>query len=165
MTVQAEQVPRAVPKRLKTFGDGTPYVEAGFWRTFLAWLVDIAVSLLCAGVGVVVLALVDRTANLGGGVLVLCMVAILVLVPLLYGGLCYRGGRALGAVLAGTRLVRVADGGRLGAKAPWAMLIRTILLPLLVFALIAAVFGGSGGAPGGSTIRVSVDVRATARLR
>ncbi|MDI5980613.1 RDD family protein [Amycolatopsis magusensis] len=165
MTVQAEQVPRTADKRLKTFRNGIYFVEAGFWRTFLAWLVDIAVFLLGAGAGVVVLAVVDRTANLGAGALVLGIVGILLLVPLLYGGLCYRNGRALGAVLAGTRLVRFADGGRLGAKAPWAMLIRTILLPLLVFALIAAVFGGSGGAPGGSTIRVSVDVRATARLR
>ncbi|QFU91929.1 RDD family protein [Amycolatopsis sp. YIM 10] len=138
-----------------------PYVEAGTWRKFLAWLVDSAVCLLGALAGVVVLSLVDRSAHLTDGVLVLSMPAILIVVPLLYGLCCYRDGRALGAVLTGTRLVRVADGGRIGGKAPWAMLVRTVLLPLLLAAVIAGALAGGGTAPGGggSQVRVAVDAR------
>ncbi|WP_410657174.1 RDD family protein [Amycolatopsis sp. lyj-112] len=154
-----------VAKRVASFRDGAPYVEAKAWVQFLAWLVDFVVLVLGAGVGIVVLAVVDRTANLDNGVLALSMVAILFLVPLLYGGACYRNGRALGAVLTGTRLVRVADGGRIGAKAPWAMLVRTILMPLLLTVVIGGALAGGGGAPGGSQVRVSVDVGATGRLR
>jgi hypothetical protein len=84
-------------------------------------------------------------------------------VPLLYG-MCYRNGRALGAVLTGTQLVRVADGGRIGRKAPWAMLVR-VLMPLLFIGVIVGALGGAGGPPGGSMVRVSVDARATRQLR
>jgi hypothetical protein len=108
---------------------------------------------------------VDRTADLDNGTIALAVIAILFLVPLLCG-LCYRNGRALGAVLTGTQLVRVADGGRIGGKAPWAMLIRTFLMPLLLIALIMSALAGGGSAPGGgSEARVSVDARATRRLR
>ncbi|MGC7095163.1 RDD family protein [Amycolatopsis lurida] len=136
-----------------------PYVEARTWRQFLAWLVDFTVFLLGSLVGVVVLSLVDRSAHLAGGVLVLSMVAILIGVPLLYGLCCYRNGRALGAVLTGTRLVRAADGGRIGGKAPWAMLVRTVLMPLLLVAVIVGALTGGGTGPGGSQVRVTVDAR------
>lgn len=142
-----------------TFGNGTPYVQARTWRRFLAWLVDFIVYLLGVVAGFVVLAAVFRNADLADGVLVGFVLGLLFVVPLLYG-LCYRGGRALGAVLTGTRLVRLSDGGRIGAKGPWAMLIRTVLLPLLLIVVIGGVLGGGGGAaPGGSQTRVSVDAR------
>ncbi|MFD5095006.1 hypothetical protein ACFWMR_30700 [Amycolatopsis thailandensis] len=162
---RAEQVfgPRTA-KRVATFGDGMSYVEAGFWAQSFAWLVDFVVFVLGVGVGVLVLALVDLSVNLDNGVIALAVLAILFVVPLLYG-LCFGNGRALGAVLTGTRLTRAADGGRIGKKAPWAMLIRTVLMPLLLVAVLAAAFTGGGTAPGGSPARVSVDVRATRRLR
>ncbi|OXM52673.1 hypothetical protein [Amycolatopsis alba] len=151
--------PRAA-KRVTVFRDGTSYVEAGAGRQFVAWLVDFAVFVLGVVTGVLVLAGVDRTANLDGGLIALAMLAILFAVPMLYG-VCYGNGRALGAVLAGTRLVRISGGGRIGKKAPWAMLIRTVLMP----ALLAAMHTWGGGAPGGSLARVSVDIGATGRLR
>jgi len=163
--VRAERVlgPRTA-KRLATFRDGVRYVKAGGWARFLAWLVDLVVIVLGVGVGVVLLGGVDRTADLDNGTLALGVIAILFLVPLLYGGLCYRNGRALGAVLTGSQLVRSADGGRIGGKAPWAMLVRT-LMPLLVIGAIVGALGGGGSPPGGSTARVSVDPRAIRQLR
>lgn len=68
----------------------------------------------------------------------------------------YRGG----TLATGTRLVRVKDGSRVGlAKAGWAMLIRTLLMPLLFLAAI----GGSADGPG--VVRVSIDSKATERLK
>jgi hypothetical protein len=161
--VRAEQVlgPQTAT-RLATFGDGGLYVEAGGWARFLAWLVDFVVFVLGVGVGFVVLAVVGLTTDLDNGVLTLGLIAVLILVPLLYGT-CYRNGRALGAVLTGTRLVRVADGGRIGRKAPWAMLVR-ILMPLLVIGAIVGALGG-GGNVADPMARVSVDARATRQLR
>jgi hypothetical protein len=72
----------------------------------------------------------------------------------------YRDGRALGAVCTGTRLVRTRDGGRIGAQGPWAMLVRNILLPLLVAALVFC-----GGTVGGELPRTSIDVARTRRLQ
>ncbi|MBN6038307.1 RDD family protein [Amycolatopsis sp. 195334CR] len=141
-----------------TFEDGKPYVKAGTWRLFLAWLVDFVVFVFGVLAGVVVLSVVDLKAQLDNGVIALGLVAIMFLVPLLYG-LCYRNGRALGAVLTGTRLVRVADGGRIGGKGPWAMLVRTVLLPLLLVVVIVGALTGGGSAPGGSQVRISVDDR------
>ncbi|GAB3432046.1 RDD family protein [Actinophytocola sediminis] len=156
--------PRAA-KRLAAFRDGVLYVKAREWTLLLAWLVDFVVFVLVAGIGVLVLAGVDNSANLQNGVLVSVLLGILFLVPMLYGGLCYRNGRALGAVLTGTQLVRYANGGRIGAKAPWAMLVRTLLMPVLFFIVIAGALTGGGSAPGGSLVRVGVDATATRQLR
>ncbi len=90
--------------------------------------------------------------------LLLVLVALPVVVPPLYG-LCYGNGRALGAVLTGTRLVRLRDGGRIGPKAPRAMAVRTLLLPLLLVAVVV------GGPAGGSLVRMSIDDDGTRRLR
>lgn len=155
-------------KRLATFRDGVRYVKAGRWARFLGWLVDVVVIVLGMGVGVIVLAGVDRAAGLDKGILTLAVIAILFLVPLLYGGLCYRDGRALGAVLTGTRLVRTADGNRIGGKAPWVMLGRPfIFLKPLFFVMVLVSALDGGGPPGGSSTpsRVSVDTRATRQLR
>ncbi|GAA1354298.1 RDD family protein [Saccharothrix algeriensis] len=145
-------------KRLAAFGDGTLYVQAGEPVRFLAWLVDFAVFLLGSAAGIVVVALVDRRMELPGGTVALLFIGVLIAVPLLYG-LCYGNGRALGAVLTGTQLVRSRDGGRVGLQACWAMLVRTLLLPLLV---AAVVLGGAGA--GGSLARTSIDRTATRQL-
>lgn len=151
-------------KRIATFNDGVLYVRARAWTQFLAWLVDFIVFVLCWGVGVVVVAVVDRAANLDNRILPLGLIATLFLAPLVYGAF-YRNGRALGAVLTGTQLVRVADGGRIGGRAPWVMLIRTILIPLLFIVVIFGALAGGGSAPGGAERRVCVDVRAAGQLR
>lgn len=144
--------------KIETFDNGTPYVVAGGWAGFFTWLIDFVVYLFGVMVGFVTLAVATRSRELDGGVIVLIMLGLLVGVPILYG-LFYTNGRALGAVLTGTRLVRHRDGGRIGAKGPWAMLIRSLLLPVL---LLAMVFGG--GTVGGSMVRVSIDVARTRRL-
>lgn len=165
-TVLAEQVlgPRTA-KRFAWFRNGVLYVKAREGAQFLAWLVDFVVFVLGVGVGILVVAGVDNKADLDNGTLALSLIAVLFLVPLLYG-LCYGNGRALGAVLTGTQLVRLADGGRIGGWAPWAMLVRTLLLPLLVVVVIAGALSGGGTAGGGGAgSRVCVDAKATRQLR
>ena len=148
-------------KRLAMFRNGVLYVNAGGWARFLGWLVDVVVSVLVMAVGVFVAVGVGLAAGLdnrtAGGI----GIATLFLAPLLYGGLCYRNGRALGAVLTGTQLVRTKDGGRIGGWASWAMLVR-VLFPLLAIGMIIGALGGGGTGP--SSDRVSVDPHAIRRL-
>ena len=153
-------------ERIGRFRDGSPHVRATRWRRFLAWLVDAVVMVLGLVVVLVILVGVDRAANVSDATMGLAMIAFVFVMPLLYGGLCFRDGRALGGVLTGTRLVRSADGGRIGGRAPWVMLARTFLPPPLLFVvLLIGALGGGGTAPGGSDVRVNVDTRATHRLR
>jgi hypothetical protein len=148
-------------KRLAMFHNGVLYVNPGRWARFLGWLVDVVVSVLGMAVGALVAVGVARAAGLdnraAGGI----GLAMLFLAPLLYGGLCFRNGRALGGVLAGTQVVRIKDGGRIGGWGSWAMLGR-VLFPLLVIGAIIGALGGGGTAPGSD--RVSVDPDAIRRL-
>lgn len=147
--------------RIDSFPDGVLYVRAGELRRLLAWLVDFVVFLLAVGVGLAVLSVPYAAGKIDDGQLALSLIALLVLVPPLYG-LCYGNGRALGAVLTGTRLVRLSDGGRIGLKAPWAMTVRTVLLPLLIVSTVVG--AAAGGGPPGSPVRTSIDNRSTRRL-
>jgi hypothetical protein len=144
--------------KVERFGDGTAYVRAGDLAMAVTWLVDFVVFVVGVAVGILVLAAVDNAQDLDDGVVALGLLALLFGVPLLYG-LFYTNGRALGAVLTGTRLVRARDGGRIGAKGPWAMLVRTILLPVLFVAIALGEFVSVG-----SLARVSIDVARTRRL-
>lgn len=148
-------------KRLAMFHNGVIYVKPGGWARFLGWLVDVVVSVLCMAVGVFVAAVVDLAADLDNGTGALIAIAMVFLAPLLYGGFCFRNGRALGGVLTGTQVVRIKDGGRIGGWAAWAMLTR-ILYPLLIIGAIVGALGGGGNAPGSD--RVSVDARAIRRV-
>lgn len=147
----------SVASRLKMFKNGTLYVEAPLSATFMAWLID---SVLVNGtaIGLGALYFVSSSVpNKDAGAVVIAFTLIFVL-PLLYGWF-YGDGRGVGALLAGTRLVRMKDGSRVGLrKAGWAMLIRTLLLPLT---LLAALSGSSGGH---EDIRVSIDVHANDQL-
>ncbi|MFG3341182.1 RDD family protein [Glycomyces sp. NPDC048151] len=143
--------------RVKAFGNGTRYVEAGGWARFFAWLIDAVIVLFGLLVGTGALAAADNALQIGGGAIAVGMLVLLFAVPLLYG-LCYTNGRALGALATGTRLVRVRDGGRIGAKGPWAMVVRTVLLPLLIIAVFV------GGTVDGSFVRTSIDVARTRGL-
>ena len=142
--------------KVKAFGDGTRYVEAGGWARAFAWLIDAVVVLFVFLAGTGALA-ADNAMQIGGSAIVIGMVVVLFGAPLLYG-LCYTNGRALGGLVTGTRLVRVRDGGRIGAKGPWAMVIRTVLLPLLIIAVIV------GGTVDGSFVRTSIDIARTRDL-
>jgi hypothetical protein len=150
--------------KIRTFGNGTPYMPAGGWAALFAWLIDFVVFVLGFAFAFVVLAGIDQARpeaqQLDSGTLVVVLLVLLFATPLVYG-LWFRDGRALGGVCTGTRLVRTRDGGRIGAKGPWAMLVRTILLPLL----IAAVVTGGGLGPGGEPPRTSIDVARTRRLQ
>jgi len=145
--------------KIETFGDGTPFVPAGELRRFFAWVIDFLVYVFGFAVGFVVLAVVDRARDFSDDVLAISAISLLFVVPLLYG-LFYTNGRGLGAVVTGTQLVRHADGSRIGAKGPWAMLVRTVLLPLLIIAVVVG-----GGGPGGSPARTNIDVARTRGLR
>ncbi|PRY59787.1 hypothetical protein [Glycomyces artemisiae] len=142
-------------QKIKAFADGTRYVEAGGWAMFFAWLVDFTVYLVLIGAGMgAVSPLFAMDENLATAV----VLTLPVLVPLVYG-LFYTNGRAIGALVTGTRLVRLSDGGRIGAKGPWAMLVRTLLLPLLIIGVVAG-----GGYADGTLKRGSIDVARTRRL-
>ncbi len=145
-----------VAKRVEPLENGRRYVRPRQWPLFAAWLVDFLVFVVCLSVGAIALASVPTLddAKVGLGVIVLIPA-----LPLLYG-VFYGTGRSLGALLAGTRLVRLKDGGRLGFSAPWAMLVRILLLPLLIVGSIT----GGGGSPPGSLRRGSLDIEATNRL-
>jgi hypothetical protein len=153
-----------VAKRIATFKDGVVYVQAREWLQFLAWLVDFVVFWLCGAVGFVIVAVVGRVADLDIETTTQGALVALLLTPLVYGAF-YGNGRALGAVLTGIQLVRIADGGRIGGKAPWAMVVRTILFPLLLIFVIFSALAGNSSMPGGGAARVSVDVEAIRRLR
>ncbi|MGC4938716.1 hypothetical protein [Kribbella sp. DT2] len=146
-----------VAKRVGTLKNGRRYVQAGQLATGMAWLADFLVFVVGLVAGTVVLA---SRPTLDDGQRGLGVIILLVAVPLLYG-VFYGTGRGLGGLLAGTRLVRVKDGGRVGFAGPWAMLVRVLLLP---FVIVAVVFGGGVGSPPGSFRRVSLDVAATNRL-
>lgn len=145
-----------VAKRLDTFKDGTFYVTAGDWARLFAWLVDFVLFALLALIGLGVLAV--AFPDVSGDVAALTMLGLLFGVPILYG-LCYGNGRALGAVLTGTRLVRHKNGQRIGAKACWAMLVRTVLFPPL---LIGMVFENAVNLA--TLARISIDDKATKQL-
>jgi hypothetical protein len=148
----------SVANRVKAYEDGTLYVEATLSSAFAAWLLD---SVLVNGTAIALGVLYyvrssDPNKAAGAGVIA---IALLIVLPLLYGWF-YGNGRGVGALLTETRLVRVKDGSRIGlGKAGWAMLIRTLLLPL---AFLAAI-GGSTSGPG--EVRVSIDVKASDQLR
>jgi hypothetical protein len=152
-----------IAKRVEPLGNGRRYVRAGQWALFLAWLVDFLVVVFGVGIGMVALVVTDRQVGLGDAVVGLGVIGLVPGIPLVYG-MCYGNGRALGAVLTGTRLVRLKDGGGLGFSAPWAMLVRVLLLPLLIVAVVVGALSGGGGSPPGSFIRASLDVDATHRL-
>ncbi|MBQ1046585.1 MULTISPECIES: RDD family protein [unclassified Micromonospora] len=150
-------------KRIAAFDSGALYVRAGTGAQAMAWLIDFTVFLFGVGAGFVALSLVDREVTLSDNLVSGVGLSLLVVVPLLYG-LCYGNGRALGALLTGTQLVRTRDGGRIGLKACWAMLVRTLLMPVLVVVLVVTAFStGSSDAPG-SLVRTSIDRDATRRL-
>ena len=148
---------RQAARRLDTFDDGTLYVSAGSVARLLSWLVDFLVFALVACGGFVALIMVRP--EIADGDAALALLGLLVGVPILYG-LCLVNGRALGGLLTGTRLVRVKNGGRIGWGACWAMLVRTVLFPLL---LVIVVTSGSVGA--GNLTRISIDDAETRRLR
>jgi len=150
-----------VAKRLDTHKDGTFYVRAGAWAALLSWFVDVAVVVLCAFGGAIALAAAKpETSDSTVG---LTAFGLLAGVPVLYG-FFFGNGRVLGGMLAGTRLVRVKNGQRIGAGACWAMVVRIVLLPLLLALLLAAAAAGGWGSAPGDLTRVSIDEAATRRL-
>ncbi|SDG48412.1 RDD family protein [Lentzea fradiae] len=153
-----QQFGRRVAQRLDTFDDGTLHVTAGSLTRLLSWLVDFVFYLFCAAVAIVVFVLVSRDSGISESANALAMLGLLAGVPIVYG-LFYGNGRAIGAMVTKTRLVRVKDGGRIGLGACWAMYVRVVLFPLLLLAMLASGAGGSG-----ALRRTSIDDRATRRL-
>ncbi|WP_341717278.1 hypothetical protein QQG74_25790 [Micromonospora sp. FIMYZ51] len=150
-------------KRIAMFDNGALYVGAGSGRQFLAWLIDFTVYLFGVGAGLVAVALADRAMDLSDDIVTVLFLSMFVLIPLLYS-LCFGNGRALGAVLTGTQLVRVKDGSRIGLKAWWAMLVRTLFLPVMIIVAMLNAFNNGGGQLAGSLVRISIDPTATRQL-
>ncbi|WP_427891788.1 hypothetical protein ACQHIV_04085 [Kribbella sp. GL6] len=154
--VRAQAAPllgQATAKRVRAYTDGGLYVSSTGWAAFWAWLVD---SVLVNGSAVALgVAYGVRAGDPNKGFYV--AVALLVVLPLLYGWF-YANGRGVGAMLAGTRLVRMRDGSRIGlVKAGWAMLIRTLLWAFVIWcAFDGAMF---------DQVRESIDESATKQLR
>ena len=144
-------------KRIKAHTDGSLYVDSTAGAAFLAWFIDLV---LVDGTAFSLGALYytrsyDPKPWIGASVITLVL---LVVLPFLYGWF-YRNGRALGAVLTSTRLVRIKDGSRIGwAKAGWAMLIRTFFLPFFFWAAL-------DGDNSSMQERMSIDNHATKKLR
>ncbi|WP_432947404.1 RDD family protein [Kribbella sp. CA-253562] len=143
-------------RRIEPLGDGRRYVRPTPGALVAAWIVDFLVFLLALVGATAALLVTESQGSIDAGVAGLALIGLIVGIPLVYG-MFYGNGRALGALLTGTRLVRVKDGGRLGFWAPWAMLVRVLLLPILV----ASMFGNL---PPGDLRRASLDVDATRRL-
>jgi hypothetical protein len=146
---------KKIAKRLDTYEDGTFFVSAGDWARLLSWFVDFLVYVLCAVGGFVTLAVAIPVVP--ANVAALALIGLLLGVPVLYG-LFYGNGRALGAKLTGTRLVRIKSGDRIGAAACWAMFVRILLFPTM---LIVMTLSGSFE---GSLRRISIDEAATRQL-
>lgn len=147
---------KSVAPRVRAFRNGDLYVDSTVGAALWSWFVD---SLLVNGtaVGLGVAYFLSSPGD-RGTIAVVITAAMMIVLPLLYGW-CYADGRALGARLAGTRSVRVADGGRIGVgKAGWAMLIRTLLLPFIFWVALGEVTDIG-------EVRVSIDESATRRLR
>jgi hypothetical protein len=143
-------------RRIEPLGDGRRYVRATPGALVAAWIVDFLVFLLTLVGGTVALMVSESQGTINAEAAALGIIALIFGIPLVYG-VFYGNGRALGALLTGTRLIRVKDGGRLGFWAPWAMLVRVLLLPILV----ASMFGNL---PPGDLRRASMDVDATRAL-
>lgn len=144
--------------RLRAFKNGVLHIDTPLGRAFLAWLIDLVVVWGTAlGLGFAMFARSTAPdAAIGASVITILL---LVALPFLYGW-CYRNGRALGGVLTGTRLVRLADGHRIGwAKAGWALTIRSLFMPFVVLTVLES--GASGDF---TSMRTSIDDDATARL-
>lgn len=144
--------------RLRAFQNGVLHIDAPIGRAFLAWLIDaIVVWGVALGLGVAMFA--GSTAPDAAAGASVITIALLLVLPFLYGW-CYRNGRALGGVLTGTRLVRVADGHRIGwAKAGWALTIRSLFMPFVMLSVLE-----SGASTDFTSVRTSIDDAATARL-
>lgn len=144
-------------KRIKAYTDGSLYVDSTAGAAFLAWLIDLVlVDGTAIALGVLYFTRsYDPLRGVGAGVITL---ALLLVLPFLYGWF-YRNGRAIGALLTGTRLVRIKDGSRIGwDKAGWAMLIRTFFLPFLFWAAL-------DGTSSSMQERMSIDNHATNKVR
>lgn len=149
---------REAAGRLRAFRNGELYIDGPPGRSFLAWLIDFALIVIGSVLAAVAVYAGSSSSDPAPAAVGAAVAALLVL-PLLYGW-CYRNGKALGGRLTDTRLVRTRDGGRIGwGKAGWAMLIRTMILPLLIWGLLEA------GSSDFSTVRTSIDDGTTERLR
>ncbi|ACL41926.1 hypothetical protein Achl_3975 (plasmid) [Pseudarthrobacter chlorophenolicus A6] len=146
-------------KRLKTLANGRRVIKAKDRYIFGAWLLDWSIIL--------VLSLGTYIALLNGDPLV-ALIAALAVWPagsFIYGlTTCHR--RSLGQAAAGTRTVRLDNGGIPGFwRAGWVMFVRMVIYPFVVAVLLLGALGGSANADLDAKDRhVSIDVRATAAL-
>lgn len=151
---------QAGEKNLFHLHNGDVVVEAGFRKLLVAWLVDTVVAWVV--IAALVLGAIAATGPdaLGGAILVFLPAGVF-----LYG-MATGHRRSVGQKLVGTRTVRCADGSVPGFwRAGWVMVVRLVLVPFLLLFTLVALLGGDAGDVDGTQRHVSVDVRATERLR
>lgn len=142
--------------RIKTSSTGILHVSATWRRTFLAWFIDF-LSVIMASVGVGAAIYNSSDAPEPTKLTVVTSFITVLISPWFYGWF-FRNGRALGGWVAGTRLVRIKDGQRIGwTKAGWAMFIRVFFLPFMILTLLEDFDF--------HPVRISIDIQATEQLR
>lgn len=144
-------------KRSAQLGNGTSVVKASAWQQIGAWFVDFSVVAIVAAVAYVVVA-----GSLEGttGKAVLAALAGWIGAAWIYG-LCCFGGKSLGALASGTRVVRFSTGTAPGVwRAGWVMFSRTVLFPIVGLVLFVAAVGGANPTMNGPKPRhITVDQR------
>jgi RDD family len=122
-------------------GNGIPVVAASLGQVFGTWLLDFVVVV---GFAAAVAALGHEPGTNGLGAVIVTAVMVAFVVALLYGFLS-AGGRSLGSLVFGTRLVSARDGAhpRFWARG-FLMFRRAVLWPLWPFLFLAAALQGSG---------------------
>jgi hypothetical protein len=146
-----------VRKRTTSLGNGQPVVKASAWQQLGAWGVDFGVVAVVAAIAYLSVA-GSGTGSNGKGVA--AAVGAWLGTPWLYG-FCFPGGRSLGALAAGTRVVRSSSGEKPGFwGSGWVMFSRTVLFPVVALFLLLAAAGGSSPTMNGPKARhLTVDQR------
>lgn len=153
-----------IAERVCRFDNDILYVSAGAGPAIFAWLIDaIIVWGPAALVGYSYFSTATEVDAINVAMVLVLFTACVV--AAIYG-LFYRNGRGLGALLMGTRLMRVKDGGRVGfLKGSWAMILRIMFTPLYLLLVLLSLFDGAPGVGGNFRLRhTSIDDDATRKL-
>jgi RDD family len=147
----------SVRKRTTRLGNGHPVVKASAWQQLGAWCVDFGIVAVVAALAYFSVAGSDAGST---GKAVAAAIGAWLVTPWLYG-FCCPGGRSLGALAAGTRIVRSSSGEKPGSwRSGWVMFSRTVLFPIVALFLLLAAAGGSSPTMNGPKARhLTADLR------
>ncbi|MFF1383983.1 RDD family protein [Arthrobacter sp. NPDC058288] len=146
-----------VHERSTRLGNGVSVIKASAWQQFGAWGVDFGLIAVLAAGAYGAMAGSDTGTT---GTAVTAAIAAWLVTPWPYGFFC-PGGRSLGALAAGTRVVRFSSGEKPGIwRSGWVMFSRTVLFPVVGLFLLLAAAGGSSPTMNGPQARhITLDQR------